>query len=305
MNPVIFVVGPTACGKSRLAYQLAEALGGGIFNCDSLQVYKRLDIGTAKPPLTERRSLPHFLFDVLEPGAVLTAGDFRRMAMAELHKNLPKGPAIAVGGSGFYIQALEKGMFEVEKPSPEADREVRGKLEEKGLEALYAELQKLDPEYAEDISPNDSYRIVRALVVIHGGGKKMSQLKKDFKPEPFPFPHVKLGLNLEREQLLPRVEQRTRNMLADGLVAEVEALIKDGWDQWPALMSVGYKECVDHLRGQLPREQLAAQITEKTMQLAKKQRTWFKRDAAIHWLTNENPLAEALQYVKTTLRYPR
>ncbi len=302
MHPVIFVVGPTACGKSQVALELAEHFNGGILNCDSLQVYKRLDIGTAKPTPTEQKKVPHYLFDVLNPGDVLTAGDFRRMALAELDKALKQRPVFAVGGSGFYIQALENGMFEVDKPAPEIDQKIRDQLAEKGLESLYAELNQLDPAYAEDLSPNDSYRIVRALIVIHDSGRKMSDLKKQFKPEKFPYPYLKLGLNLDREQLLPRVTLRVQKMLESGFLQEVKQLLADGYESWPALYSVGYKECVEHLRGKLPLEQLAPQIVEKTMQLAKKQRTWFKRDKDIQWLPMENPFPQAVEYVKKTVR---
>lgn len=302
MNPVVFVVGPTACGKSQVAFELARHFGGGVLNCDSLQVYQRLDIGTAKPPPLERSALPHFLFDCVPPGEVLSAGDFRRMALEALEQNLPRHMISAVGGSGFYIQALEKGMFEVDKPRPETEQAVRARLAQAGPSAMYDELKRLDPGYAAEISANDTYRVVRALIVIHDTGKKMSVLRGEFKPKPFPYPHLKLGLNLERERLLARVQARTRRMLEDGLVQEVERLLSDGFENWPALQSVGYKECVDHLRGRLSREHLCDQIVEKTMQLAKKQRTWFKRDKDIHWLTGENPLAEAIECVKTSLR---
>ena len=302
MHPVIFVVGPTACGKSQLALELAQHFSGAILNCDSLQVYKRLDIGTAKPTQDERQKIPHYLFDVLDPGDVLTAGDYRRLALTELQARLPERMIFAVGGSGFYIQALEKGMFEVDKPTPEIEHKVREQLAANGLENLYAELKTLDPESAEDISPNDSYRIVRALVVLHDSGRKMSDLKKQFQPEKLPFPYLKLGLNLNRETLLPRVTERTRKMLDSGLLQEVERLLRDGYEAWPALHSVGYKECVDHLRGRLSLEQLAPKIIEKTMQLAKKQRTWFKRDQDIQWLKPENPVQQAIQYVNNIER---
>ncbi len=300
-SPVVFILGPTATGKSQLALKLAQKFAGAILNCDSLQTYQRLDIGTAKPPVAERQIVPHFFFDEVKVGDVLTAGDFRRIALSHLAAQLPKQMMFAVGGSGFYIQALEKGMFEVAKPSVEAERAVRAKLDERGPEFMYKELERLDPEYAAELSPNDTYRVTRALIVIADSGRKMSDLRKNFVPQKFPYRYIKLGLSLDREELLPRVRARTQKMLQDGLLAEVEKLLSDGLGDWPPLQSVGYKECVEHLRGRLPREQLEAQIVEKTMQLAKKQRTWFKRDAEIHWLNNSQALSEAESHVARLL----
>lgn len=301
MKPLVFVVGPTACGKSRVAHDLAKQFGGAILNCDSLQVYKRLDIGTAKPTPSERKEVPHFLFDICEPGSSLTAGDFRKLALECLHRELQSKPVFAVGGSGFYIQALEKGMFEVEKGDAKTEESVRERLAREGSQKLHEELRSHDPEYAEEINPNDAYRIVRALVVVLSTGKKMSDLRKSFQPQPLPFPNFKIGLNLDREKLIPRVQARVEQMMKDGFLREVEKLLDEGFEEWPALHSVGYHECIEHVRGRLPFGQLIPLIVEKTMQLAKKQRTWFKRDASIHWLNAENPLAEARDYVRTRI----
>lgn len=292
--PVVFVVGPTATGKSRLGLELAQYFNGGILNCDSLQVYQRLDIGTAKPTPAERARVPHFFFDELKTGEILTAGDFRKRALEICERVLPNHALFAVGGSGFYIQAFEKGMFEVDKPDPEKERQVREEMEKNGPEFIFQELQRLDPEYAEEINPHDTYRALRALIVVLDSGRKMSELRREFKPQKFPYPYIKLGLTLSREELLPRVRARTREMLHAGLLAEVEALLAEGFENWPPMNSVGYKECVDVLRGRLAKERLEEQIVEKTLQLAKKQRTWFKRDADIQWLDPVDPLAQAI-----------
>ena len=304
MNPFVLIVGPTASGKSNLSNILAEKFKTAILNCDSLQVYKRLDVGTAKPTWSERQRVPHFLFDILDPGEILTAGDFRRMALGVLEQKLPERPVIGVGGSGFYIQALEKGMFALDKPKPEIDSQVRRDLEKHGLAALYSELQESDPEYAEVLNPNDAYRITRAVVILRDSGRKVSELRREFaeKQEPFPYPLLKLGLAPTREQLLPRVEARTQMMLNTGFVKEVEKLVNEGWAEWPPMQSVGYKEVLSFLRGELPRESLAQAITEKTIQLAKKQRTWFKRDSNVHWLDPENPLPQAEELVRGFLK---
>lgn len=300
-NPFVLIVGPTASGKSALGLQLAEHFQGAVLNCDSLQIYKRLDIGTAKPDAEERARVPHLLFDFLAPGEVLTAGDFRKLALEELAQHLPHRPVFGVGGSGFYIQALEKGMFDVKKPSSEIDAQVREDLKSKGLPALYRELEACDPEYADHLSPNDSYRIVRALVVFRETGRKVSDLKKEFARRDFPYPLLKLGLLPSREELLPRIQSRTRKMIKDGLIEEVEALRGEGFSGWPALQSVGYKECQMFLNGEIDRARLEQLISEKTVQLAKKQRTWFKRDTEIQVLDFEHPFPEAVSAVSAFL----
>jgi tRNA dimethylallyltransferase len=304
LHPFVLIVGPTASGKSALALDLALKFKAGILNCDSLQTYKRLDIGTAKPTPEERNQAPHFLFDVLAPGEVLTAGDFRRLAMEVLERELPKQMIFGVGGSGFYIQALEKGMFDVPKPKVEVERVVREEIEEKGKEWAYNELKKLDPEYAEDINPNDTYRIGRALIIIRDSGKKVSELRRQFARTRFPFPLLKLGLAPEKEELLPRIEARTAAMLKAGFLDEVKALMQAGWADWAPLQSVGYRECRLVLDGELAPEKLGVTIVEKTMQLAKKQKTWFKRDSEIHWLDAMNPLPEAQDLIAKFLAQP-
>ncbi|MBX3022390.1 MAG: tRNA (adenosine(37)-N6)-dimethylallyltransferase MiaA [Bdellovibrionales bacterium] len=291
--PFVLIVGPTASGKSDLSLRLAERFQGVILNCDSLQFYQRMDIGTAKPTPEERDRVPHFLFDVVPPGEVLTAGDYRRAAMQVLERELPQRMVFGVGGSGFYIQALEKGMFDVPKPRPEIDRQVRARLEEKGLSALYRELVERDPKYAEDINPNDSYRIVRALVLMEDSGKTVTEVRTQFKQQEFPFPLLKLGLAPAREELLPRVEKRVLSMLQRGFMEEVQGLLRDGWENWPPLQSVGYKECIQFLRGEIDDKRLMPLIVEKTMQLSKKQKTWFKRDPEIHWLPGDDAFERA------------
>ncbi len=294
VRPFVLLVGATASGKSALAENLATHFSGAILNCDSLQVYKRLDIGTAKPEREVRQRIPHLLFDIVPPGEILTAGDFRKLALSALERELPQRIVFGVGGSGFYIQALEKGMFEIEKPAPEIDLEMRTELKKKGLPHMYQRLCQLDPEYAQVVNPNDAYRVVRALVMILDSGKTVTALRSSFRQQPFPFPILKLGIEATRAELLPRVELRVEQMLAAGFLQEVRDLHAEGFSDWPPLQSVGYKECLMHLRGEITKERLKTLIVEKTLQLAKKQRTWFKRDSEIHWLPMANLVSEAV-----------
>lgn len=302
MKPFILIVGPTASGKSTLALELAKKFGAAILNCDSLQFYKRLDIGTAKPTMSEREQIPHFLFDFVPPGEVLTAGDYRRAALEVLERELKTRPVIGVGGSGFYIQALEKGMFDVPKPKPAVEQAVHERLKVQGLAALYQELERRDPDYAEGINPNDSYRIVRALVLMDDAGRSVTEVRAGFTQTPFPYPLLKMGLLPTREELLPRVQARTEAMLRMGFLDEVRGLLADGLEAWPPLQSVGYKECVQFLKGEIPEERLVPLIVEKTIQLSKKQKTWFKREKDVHWLPMEGPLAQASALVLKVIR---
>ena len=301
-RPLIFVVGPTASGKSALGLELARAFGGSILNTDSLQVYRRLDIGTAKPSVAERRIVPHFLFDCMDPGQSLTAGDYRRLALSVLEAELPRAPVIAVGGSGFYIQALEKGMFEVPKPDPALEAAVRAQVKELGPEWAWSELNARDPSRAAELNVNDHYRVTRALIILQSsGGKSMSELQHEFEPVPPPWPILKIGLDPDRATLKTRVTKRTERMLRSGLVEEVRALVAEGFGDWPALSSVGYRECQRYLKGEIREHELAGLITLKTMQLAKKQRTWFRRDAEINWFADETDFAAAKRLVAQAL----
>lgn len=282
-HPLIFVVGPTGVGKSNWALATAKRLGGAILNCDSVQAYRGLDIGTAKPTRQEQSEVPHYLFDVMEPGEILTAGDYRRMALKVLEERLPQQPVFAVGGSGFYIQALEKGMFEIDKIDPDVETKIRDRLSAQSLQDSFEELKRLDPETAEDLSPNDSYRIQRALIVVHGLGKKLSLLKKEFRPKKLPYPVIKVGINADRTVLRDRIELRAQQMLKEGLIGEVEGLLAQNLKDWPILQSVGYKQVLMYKNGELSKEQLLPEITLRTVQLSKRQMTWFQRDKEIQW----------------------
>lgn len=298
-HKIVFVLGPTASGKSALALELAKIKNGAVVNCDSLQVFKGLDIGTAKPSAFERASLPHFLFDFVSLGQNFTAGDYRRSALEVIERELPKRDLFFVGGSGFYIQALDKGMNEVLPVAPETIKALDEAEKQHGLLHLWHQLEQLDAESAKKIHPNDGYRIKRALSVIQTSGEKWSAqqaMAKEGQHLSSRFTVKKIGLKWDREVLHKRVAERTENMLEAGLIEEVQALVQKGFGSWAPLQSVGYKETLGFLKGELGRNELAPAITQSTMQLAKKQMTWFKRDPEIQWfdgsLTHDEIISE-------------
>lgn len=305
-NPVIFVVGTTASGKSQWALEMAQSLSGAIVNCDSVQVYKSLDIGAAKPSPAERTLVPHFLFDYVPEGETMTAGVYARDFYACM-KTLPeKQPVFVVGGTGFYYQAIEKGMYPVRQTPPEIQKEVAEILKTpEGAQSLYEELQRRDPEAASKIHPQDHYRLGRAMELIRAEGKSLTQIQKEFaeKQTPFPYPLLKIGLRWEREELRRRVQSRTEKMLQAGLVEEVRALVARGFAGWAALQSVGYKEVLEYLKGGRSEDWLREEIVQNTMGLAKKQRTWFQRDPEIRWFAGDQGLAPAFAAVQDFIQH--
>ncbi len=281
---LVFIVGPTAAGKTDWALQWAERDSACILNSDSIQAYRDLNIGSAKPDFTKYPSIAFHLFDEVSAPQIWTAGDFRRKALEVLSQKLPQKKVFVVGGSGFYIQALERGMYPPPAVSNSAVRRLREIAKQKGLGFLYQDLRAKDPERARQISPKDQYRIIRSLSLIESGGRPFSQIKKEFKEQKLPWPYLKAGLALPKEELLKKVRKRAKNMIRKGLIEEIEALVKKGFRAWRPLSSVGYKEGLLYLDGKIKKEELVDKIVSSTMALAKKQNTWLKRDKSIKWL---------------------
>lgn len=293
---VVFVVGTTASGKSDLALRLAQKFSGAIMNCDSIQLYQNLDIGSAKPSKAEQAIVPHFLFDLVPEGQEMTAGQYVKRGEETLKQIENQFPVVfVVGGTGFYFQALEKGMY----PTGHADEAMKRQVEKEistpeGALRLYAELKAKDPKASQRIFPNDHYRLGRAIELMRIHGKSLTEVQTQFESEqrPFPYPLLKLGIKLSREQLEPRVKLRVEQMLKAGLIEEVQGLLQRNEASWAPLESVGYRETVEYLLRKsaesaispMTREELQEKIIQNTLRLAKKQRTWFGRDADIHWL---------------------
>lgn len=295
MSPLIFIVGSTAIGKTDLAFQLAKNNSSCLVNADSIQIYKDLNIGSSKPNFKQHPQTDCFLFDVAKAPQVWTAGDFRRECLKILKAEIPKRPVLLVGGSGFYIQSVEKGMYNIKDISQATRQKIQDLEEQNDLDWLYQYLQKKDSQYAKKISSQDRYRIVRALQIIENEGKSLTQIQKDFKVQKLPWKYQKIGLQMPKDILLDRVKQRAQQMLTKGLIEEVDSLVKKGQQDWKPLQSVGYKEALLYLKKQLNKEQLLDEIIKSTMALAKKQKTWFQKDKDIKWYDHKQSLSKIQQ----------
>lgn len=296
-RPLVFIVGPTAVGKSQCGLAAALATGAGILNCDSIQCYQKVEIGTAKPTTEERLKVPHFLLDWVSPPHVLTAGDFRRAVLEVLDEEWHQRPLIGVGGSGFYLQALWCGMPTAPQSDPNVVADLEREMREKGEAAMWERLRSADPEAAGRIHPHDHYRLLRALAVVIQTGKPVTWSERPVFGSGLPMPIRVVGLYMEKDLLRDRVRARTLSMLKLGWVEEVEDLIRQGHVDWWPLESVGYAQVVAYLAGAFPLEELTERIVISTMQLAKKQMTWLKRWPEIEWFQAEEQMVQAQEQV--------
>jgi tRNA dimethylallyltransferase len=276
--PLVAVVGPTASGKSALALRLARALGGEIVSCDSQQVYRGLDIGTAKPTAGERLELAHHLLDVVEPDEPFSAADYSRLARAALAQIRGRGrlPVVA-GGSGLYLRALLQGLFEGPSRDPLLRRRLEGIAERFGDARLHRLLARVDPAAARRIEPRDRVRVVRALEVFGATGRPISAQQRESARPLEGFRPLVVGLRPARETLRRAVAARARAMMAAGLVDEVRALLERGLSpQLRPLQSIGYRQAVAVVRGELTLAEAEPSIVADTMRFAKRQMTWFR-----------------------------
>ncbi|MDR1043827.1 MAG: tRNA (adenosine(37)-N6)-dimethylallyltransferase MiaA [Candidatus Adiutrix sp.] len=268
--------GPTGAGKSELALKIARAINGQIINADSLALYRGFDLGTAKPGPEELRQVPHHLIDVLDPDQSFDAAAYLRRARPIVEELGRQGrPALAVGGAGFYLRSLTRGLFE----GPGRDPEFRARLatEVQAGADLHARLTALDPETAARLAPADRPRLERALEVLHLSGRSISQWQREHALAEKPFETLSLIIDRRPEEMRERLERRTRAMFEAGLAAEVEALLAAGWP--PTLKpfgAIGYKEVLQFLQGRLSLDEALGKTLIATRRYAKRQRTWFR-----------------------------
>jgi tRNA dimethylallyltransferase len=281
--PIIFLVGPTASGKSKIALNIAKRLHAEIISCDSMQVYRGMNIGTAKPTKAEQRKIPHHLIDLKAPKSEFSVFEYRKRVLKTIEAIKKKGKTpIIVGGSGLYAKAIIDGLA----PQPGKVIEIRNSLKQladkKGGSYLYSKLKEVDPERSKEIHPNDLKRIIRALEVWELSKRPISDWEKETEGLD-PESYIVFGLLWKREELYKRVEKRVDQMISDGWVNEVKKLKRRGLSQ-TAQMAIGYCELLKHLKGLCGLEEAAQEIKKRTRHLVKKQMTWFRRDPRIDWI---------------------
>jgi len=331
---IIFLVGPTAVGKTGIAISISKKINAEIISCDSMQIYKGMDIGTQKPPLALRKIVPHHMIDILDPGREFSAADFRRRALRAIKGIHAKGKSpLLVGGTGLYMKALVDGLF----PSPPKDERLRTKLYRQ--KNLYAKLREIDPESAKKIHPNDTKKIVRALEVYYTSGKRISELKAKTKPLSDKYNVVVFALNRKRERLYNRIDKRVDEMFEQGFMDEVRSLVGKRLSL-TARQAIGYREVMGYLRREkkgLIRgdkglegkdkglegkdkglegkdrelegaealkefEELKDLIKKNTRRYAKRQLTWFRMDKRVKWINMDRGAKKGIEKILQTTR---
>ena len=300
---IVAIVGPTAVGKSQLALELAARINAEIISADSMQVYRYLDIGTAKPTPDEQKKVKHHLIDILYPDEEFSAALFRQEAGEAISNVDGQGKvAIVAGGTGLYIKALTGGLFK----GPGADQELRRVLKKKavlaGNDCLYRELSELDPVTAARLHPNDSSRIIRAIEVCRLTKKPLSEYHEKHGFKDSPFDTFKIGLYIDRQDIYSRIEKRVDRMIAIGLVDEVKCLLDMGYTRdLNSMQGLGYKQITGYLLGEFSLDEAISQVKQGTKRYAKRQMTWFRADPEINWYGYPYDYSRIIQKTKEFL----
>lgn len=291
MKSLIIIVGPTAVGKTALSVSLAKNLKGEIISGDSIQVYKRLNIGSAKPTREEQQNIPHYLLDILDPTEPFTVAQFQKMASAQIQEIQSRGKVpIVVGGTGLYIRSLLDPFEFSENSSSEIRERWASVLEQLGKEKLHQALVKVDPASAERLHTNDTRRIIRALEVYDLTGKPYSEQRGnlDYEYPPLDSSILYIGLTATREVIYNRVNHRCEEMIRQGLLKETLDLLREGYDRrLKPLQSIGYRHSIWTLTGKATPSEMLRLFQRDTRHFAKRQLTWFKRDPRIQWYDTE------------------
>ncbi|MFH0810373.1 MAG: tRNA (adenosine(37)-N6)-dimethylallyltransferase MiaA [Pseudomonadota bacterium] len=290
LAPLLVIVGPTASGKTEVALRLAERIGAEIISADSVQVYRGLDIGSAKPTVAEQAHVRHHLLDVAEPDEQFDAARFRTLAAEAIADIQGRGKAVVVaGGTGLYIRALLGGLFQSPPKDPALRLALTQEARQRGRESLWQRLAEIDPAAARRIHPRDLVRVIRALEVSALAGRPLSQLQAEHGFGERPYRYVKIGLLVERPELYRRIEERVGVMLAAGWLDETRRLLERHGPAVRALQALGYFRLVACLQGRLSIEEARRQIVIDTRRYAKRQLVWFRADPEITWLRPDDP----------------
>jgi len=284
---LVAIVGPTASGKSALGIWLAERLGGEVVACDSTQLFRGFDIGTAKPSATERRNVPHHLIDVLDPKDAATAGGYRQLALGVLEdlRRRERLPILTVG-TGLYLRALLEGLAEVPQRSEELRERLRASAEERPPGHLHRILERFDPQAAQKIAPADEQKLIRAIEVCLLTRRPISEAHRAGRQPLEGWHIVKIGLMPPREELYERIHARTAAMLEQGWIHEVQELLKSGLDETAKPSDfIGYRELRAVLRNEISLQQAREAIQQATRRYAKRQLTWFRKEAGVQWFS--------------------
>jgi len=300
---IIVVVGPTASGKTDTGLKLASRIGGEIVSADSMQIYRWMDIGTAKPTALERAEIPHHLIDILTPDQPYNAGQFAQDADQVIAELQEQGkPTILLGGTNLYIRALIHGMIPVPEISAPVKAEIKRLLAEKGLVQCYQRLQSLDPKSAAKLHPNDVARISRALAVFLETGRSIQDLQEEHGFKQMRYQPLFIGTRWPREELYQRINQRVLLMVEAGLVEETESLLWRGYgSDLPSLRSIGYRQALEFLDEKIDRDKMISDIQQKSRHYAKKQMTWYRNNPDVQWLDGNDLGENDIRFVQRFL----
>ena len=307
MNQIICIPGPTASGKTALAVALAKELNGEVVSCDSMQIYRSMDIGTAKPTKEEMQGIPHHMIDVCEPDEDFSVSRYCTMASQAVDEIVAKGKtAIIAGGTGLYMDSLIKGNDFAPFPATGQREKLEAEADEIGMEEMLKKLQSIDPDAAAKLHLKDRKRIIRALEVFYETGETITAHNLKTQAIPPRYNPIWLGLDFQnRQDLYDRIDLRVGLMLEQGLIGEIRELLARGIpEKCTAMQAIGYKEFIGALHGECTIEEAADLVRQSSRRYAKRQLTWFKRNQNIHWLTREQNTesAEILRMARQVLR---
>ena len=299
MEKVIVICGPTASGKTSLSIELAKKINGEIVSADSMQIYQDMNIGTAKPTEKEKQGVKHYVIDIISPKERYSVADYKKDAKKAIKQIIEKGKTpIVVGGTGLYIDSL---IYEIEYPNIEFDLKYRTELENRvkieGLKVLYEEAKKIDEVAIQKISPNDEKRILRILEIYHATKKTKTEQEIESRKNPVEYNYQVYALKWDREILYERINRRVDLMMKQGLVEEVEGILKK-YEEFPtAMQGLGYKEVKDFLEEKITKEEMIEKIKMETRRYAKRQMTWFRKNKQTIWLEGNEKIEKNINHI--------